>query len=1508
MEVIGGVGSVVAIVGVVAKLSKKLNEVKDSYNSVALNIQLAAIQLATIRDALEAIAEWRLSNHSSSQASKNLDATLAESLKGCAVLITVIDSKLGEAGYTPGVKRKIRHLWLEDVLKGYMSNLDGQVRALQLLLTSFQCRSVTEQMQRLERAEARSVFEQVRADTASLTVNNKDLEDTASILSFDPSVNFEMDDILLRHPAYIAAYGHVSQPLWNHAPTDQLQRRPPPPPRLPTPVQSPSVVESPTKAEAQIPDMPHRFPPNPPPEKSNHTDGGRGSRTSARADKSKRRGLVGEVNGTEAQAVKAVSGAADAAVPSPPITSQEAQNPGAHKSDDRSFASAVEAFRGELSTAFDHRSEHSRHDLAGTQSNDAASDRQFPTIDTGVVTAGAGDPENPLHSRHSRGSSDFDEMITLLPLASHFNISRKSEGTSGPPRRLSADSRDRDNRTIVPEVSMSTSSSRRRDSPSNVSATIESRQSADAVFANRGEDGTLETLHSEEQLQPSIVPESSSVTNQTPDHSNKPPSLRITNQRLSIDSDLYESSITELTQVKQTPLKRRSSADSDLYTSSVTENSASDHSTPDSSVPDGGKNQEMTSAPQGPAMPTSEIKENAILSSSPSHSEITEGTLPKTDIPQASPVLVNGPCASLVVSATAPASLPQSDVSHRSDGTQADPETQFLRPRSATTDQPVRSSVFRKPVANSLRRSELVSSDYVKYSNNEHHGLKIILTPDAGAKPTSPAAQDFTVPPSRPPPSVPPAPPLSTNSLSTLSPTNSLTSRRRYSNDSTQARYSLTGAMSSSPIERDDSINETLSTMSSSDRSDQQSLSSPMTSVSNTIATSFSHPPDSLRGQAQSDLHKLQLELTAAKTRGDTSAQKASLQRSMDIIQKTYLSGSATNSVESGTRVGSPPKVRSGRLSLLPKKSMSLMSMVNRKSKQTDLHEAARSGDVDTLRSLLEDKINPNARGDRLKTPQMEAAIRSHLQCLQILKAHGADEFAVDAQGKTALHFAVMFNQPRAASWLIQAYPPSAPDMPGRKSSRLAWATDAITGSRSSKILREASDGEGSRPLHVAAKLGMAPMAKLLLDSGSDIDAKDNWGRSPLIDVAILGRDTVVELLLDRKADFYAKDVQGMTALHWAAKNNHLAAIRLLLSKGYIRGNNLGWVNQSFNNDGDLPIHVAARNGHVEAVRMLSESRPTGLKSGLPTKHGESLIHITALANQLALAREILQDGADVNAWAKPHSYHLRLWPQTEPGGFVAAEYSPRALPLPYNIIPLHYACTRGYYEMTELLLENGAWVNAVPDEDSHGKSPLMMAVESGNTNLVCLLLARGAKATAAVEATHMTSLHIACRQGDLETAQELIRYGAKTAARTKEMRIPEELVAKVEDSKKKAALEAYFKELARQRIEKIKAQMAENRQQQAHHQPSLDPRAGLAPSPVPLLPAVPSPVGSQQQQQHGHYAPYQGPPYTAPGFVVVDPENDAFPDGAPPPAYTPGPGAPRHLANRQGVNRPHYG
>ncbi|KAL8766863.1 MAG: hypothetical protein Q9209_006459 [Squamulea sp. 1 TL-2023] len=671
-----------------------------------------------------------------------------------------------------------------------------------------------------------------------------------------------------------------------------------------------------------------------------------------------------------------------------------------------------------------------------------------------------------------------------------------------------------------------------------------------------------------------------------------------------------------------------------------------------------------------------------------------------------------------------------------------------------------------------------------------------------------------------------------------------------------------------------------MSTVSSSDRSEAQTISSAITSVTNTIATSQSQTPDAVRSQAQSELQKLQQQLSAAKSRGDSTAQKASLLQSAEIIKKAYLSQSAAKAIDSTQNGTSPSKSKTKRLSVKPRKSMSLLTIVGRKSKQAELHEAARTGDNDTLRSLLEDKVNVNARGDGLRTPQMEAARRSHLHCLQTLKDFGADEFLGDGSGRNVLHMAVLAKQPKAIAWLIEAYPPTAPDIPGQKSSRMAWATEAITGSRSSKILREASDGEGCRPLHIAAKLGLPDIASLLLDLGSDIEAKDNWGRTSLIDAAMLNRLEVVEMLLNRGADTSLEDVEGLTALHWAAKSNHLGVLRALLANGNARFGNQSWFKDWYTKNGDLPIHSASRNGNIEPMKLLKGDRQL---SELRTRHGESLLHIAALANHLLLAKELLRNNIDVNTWAKPHSYHLRLWQHDE------TAYNVKALPLPYNITPLHYACTRGHFEMTELLLENGAWVNAAPDDDDHGLSPLMMAVECGDTNLVCLLLARGAKVSAAVPATLFTALHFACKRGDLETAQELVRYGAKTAARTKDLRTPEELIQKVKDVKKRTAMSNYFNELTRQRYAKIKAQMAENRQNAT---PSLTPQP--TPSPQP-----PQPITYV-------YPPGTVLPGTAAPTQFMDYANDAFPEA--PPAYTPGSNAPRNLANLPGVNRPQYG
>ena len=210
MEGIAAASSILQVIFSVTKLAKQLNEVREGYGSVALNTTLVASQLSTIRAALEALHNWRSNDRELTDHSQQLDKDLEVSLSCCAILITVIDGKLGESGYKPGVKQKIRYLWLEDTLREYLSNLEGQVRALQLLLTIYQCKTATEKKQKLARAESRKIIENVRARTQTLRSDNKYFQHHASAMSLDPSVHFDFDSVLKTTPAYINAYGEVS--------------------------------------------------------------------------------------------------------------------------------------------------------------------------------------------------------------------------------------------------------------------------------------------------------------------------------------------------------------------------------------------------------------------------------------------------------------------------------------------------------------------------------------------------------------------------------------------------------------------------------------------------------------------------------------------------------------------------------------------------------------------------------------------------------------------------------------------------------------------------------------------------------------------------------------------------------------------------------------------------------------------------------------------------------------------------------------------------------------------------------------------------------------------------------------------------------------------------------------------------------------------------------------------------------------------------------------------------
>ena len=153
------VASVVALIGGVTTVATMLKKLKDKYDYSALNITIITGSLWTVKAALEAIREWRSVTNDTSRPSQQLDQDLQVSLESCAVLVAVVERKLGESNLLkPSVYDKLRFIQLDSLFKDFTANLDAQVRALQLLLTIFQCRTATEQTATLQRRDTRKVF------------------------------------------------------------------------------------------------------------------------------------------------------------------------------------------------------------------------------------------------------------------------------------------------------------------------------------------------------------------------------------------------------------------------------------------------------------------------------------------------------------------------------------------------------------------------------------------------------------------------------------------------------------------------------------------------------------------------------------------------------------------------------------------------------------------------------------------------------------------------------------------------------------------------------------------------------------------------------------------------------------------------------------------------------------------------------------------------------------------------------------------------------------------------------------------------------------------------------------------------------------------------------------------------------------------------------------------------------------------------------------------------------
>ncbi len=205
----------------------------------------------------------------------------------------------------------------------------------------------------------------------------------------------------------------------------------------------------------------------------------------------------------------------------------------------------------------------------------------------------------------------------------------------------------------------------------------------------------------------------------------------------------------------------------------------------------------------------------------------------------------------------------------------------------------------------------------------------------------------------------------------------------------------------------------------------------------------------------------------------------------------------------------------------------------------TSLIDAAKQGDVVTLRALIGKKVDVNV---------------------------------AEADGATALHWASYHDDIESVTRLMQA------------GANVNVANDL-----------------GVTPLWNASLNGSAPMVRKLLEAQANPNAALLMGETPLMVAARSGYEEVVAMLLAKGAQANARGPRGQTALMWAAAQKHADVVKALLANGAdVKARSESWsqvmavpphghadYNRAIPHGANTALHFAARAGDLTSAKLL---------------------------------------------------------------------------------------------------------------------------------------------------------------------------------------------------------------------------------------------------------------------------------------------------------------------------------
>ena len=341
---------------------------------------------------------------------------------------------------------------------------------------------------------------------------------------------------------------------------------------------------------------------------------------------------------------------------------------------------------------------------------------------------------------------------------------------------------------------------------------------------------------------------------------------------------------------------------------------------------------------------------------------------------------------------------------------------------------------------------------------------------------------------------------------------------------------------------------------------------------------------------------------------------------------------------------------------------------------------------------------------------------------------------AMAANRDSRLADAVERQDRQAIATLLKARPDvnavNAPQADG--ATALQWAAHWDDRDTVDALLRaganvNAANDHGVTPLALATENRSSTIVEMLLNAGANPNSAVSTGESVLMTAARTGSVPIAQALMARGANVNAAEsLHAQTALMWATAQQHADVVRLLIAGGadvharsrvrrrtvqvadrYGDQNSVRGVTE-VDLGGFTPLLFAARVGDVESAGHLLDA---GADVNDLAPYGASVLVVAAHSGHSAVARELLERGADPNAAG---------------AGYTA----------------LHAAVLRGDLQLVNALLARGARADVslakgTPsryyskdyafNESLLGATPFWLAARFGEPEIMSALAAAGA-------------------------------------------------------------------------------------------------------------------------------------------------------------------------------------